>query len=139
MREKYRKQIGIQYGYIERDEYVILKKYDLIVMTEVFEHFALNPVKTIKKLSRALEKNGRFVLTTPNWGHVHIYDSWTELPESEEVDIKRYLQLTKCVHTYQYRKDELLSIFEKAELTVERYELSDENNHNFVLKRKETI
>lgn len=134
VKEKYKERIKTKYGYIEMGDYTIRDKYDLIIMTEVFEHFALNPVNTIRKLAAALKDGGRIILTTPNWGHIHIYDSWTELQNGEEITDIDYLRLIECGHIYQYSKDELFSVFKQAGLSVEKYELSDSNNHNFVLR-----
>ena len=133
---KYGNQINIVHGYIEEQNFEIEKKYDLIIMTEVFEHFALNPVNTVKKLADALTENGRLVLTTPNWGPTYIYQTWEDLPDASETSHERYMQLVQAGHVYQYTKDELSTIFEKAGLEIEDYKISDLNNHNFILKKK---
>lgn len=124
-----------QYGILEKDE-LSEKKYDLIVLTEVFEHFVLNPVNTMKKLSDKLSDNGRIVLSTPDWGHLPIHQRWEDLPESEDISEERYFELLQCEHIYQYSKEELIIIFSKAGLSVEKYSLSDSDNHNFVLVRQ---
>lgn len=122
-----------EYYYIlERDE-LPDKKYELIILTEVFEHFVVNPVNTMKKLVEKLELNGRIILTTPNWGHLPIYRTWEDMPDSRNISEERYHQLLKCGHVYQYSKEELIVIFSRVGLEIERYELSDSNNHNFVL------
>lgn len=123
------------YAEIERD-FCLDKKYDLIVLTEVFEHFVLNPVNTMKKIMKLLKEDGRIILTTPNWGHLHIYRSWEDMPNSEDVSKQEYQELLESVrygHTYQYTKEELITIFERAGLKIERYDLSDSNGHNIVL------
>ena len=86
---------------MERDEFVIRKTYDLIILTEVFEHFVLNPVNILKKIKGALSVDGRVILTTPAWGHVDIYKTWKDLPDSCDVNKEQYLRLTKCGHIYQ--------------------------------------
>lgn len=133
VKTQYKNKININYGYIERNEFVIPGKYDLIVMTEVFEHFALNPVNTLIKLKAAMNVGGKLVLTTPNWGHVNIYKTWRDMPDAGTVDHERYMRLTKCGHAYQYSKDELLEIFNTVGLKVEKYAVTNSGHHNFVL------
>lgn len=134
IKELYQDRVCDIYGMVERDT-LSNKKYDLIIITEVLEHFALNPVKTVKKLVDKLYDNGKIVLTTPNWGHLPIYRNWRELPDAEDVSEKRYFELLECGHVYQYDKEELITIFSESGLRVERYELSDYNNHNFLLEK----
>lgn len=133
---KYKDRVKVQYQYIEMDQCTVEHfKYDLIIMTEVFEHFVLNPINTLLKIASALKNHGKLIITTPNWGHLHIYKSWSEPPNSSTININRYLELNECGHTYQYSRTELESIFEKSKLIVRKYELSDSNNHNFLLEK----
>lgn len=120
------------YCSLERDD-LPEKKYDLIILTEVFEHFALNPVDTMKKLMNILADNGRIILSTPNWGHTNIYQTWEEMPHSEDVSDVEYNSLLKCGHAYQYDKVELFDVFVRAGFDVEEYAMSDANNHNVIL------
>lgn len=129
----YPDKINSYYGYVERDEFVIKETYDLIILTEVFEHFVLNPVNTLIKIKEALNPKGKVVLTTPAWGHVDIYETWRDLPDSDMVDKEQYLRLTKCGHAYQYSKDELMQIFAEVGLTVEKYAVTGSGHHNFIL------
>lgn len=124
------------WGEIERDRFHMPeKRYNLIIMTEVFEHFVLKPLKVLKKIGNALKDDGVLILTTPDWGHVHIYQQWEDMPEDEEVDDIRYEQLLKCGHVYQYNKEELEDIFTRCGLMVVKYKLSDSGNHNYMLKK----
>lgn len=41
--------------------------FDMVVMREVIEHVK-SPEKMVREVSRVLKPNGRFVLTTPNYG-----------------------------------------------------------------------
>lgn len=123
------------YCSLERDA-LPEKKYDLIIMTAVFEHFALNPVDTMIKLANNLEDNGRIILATPDWGHTYIYQSWEEMPHSENISDLEYSTLLKCGHAYQYDKEELFAVFSKSGFDVEKYSMSDANNHNVILTRK---
>lgn len=133
----YCKQINEIWGAIERTDFQLQEnKYDLVFMTEVFEHFVLKPLDVMKKIRKSLSDNGVLILTTPNWGHVSIYERWEDMPEDSEVDNDRYEQLLKCGHNYQYNKEELDDIFIRCGLEVVRYEISDVNNHNYMLKKK---
>lgn len=134
---KYDNRINVFYDYLERDDCSITKKYHLIILTEVFEHFVLNPVNTLRKLSDALEYGGRIVLSTPNWGPAYKYKNWKDMPLSSEVEKEQYLDMLKVGHAYQYSKEELFDIFERVGLVVEEYKISDSNNHNLLLKKKE--
>lgn len=134
VKRMYEGRLQEQYGVLEKDE-LSEKKYDLIILTEVFEHFVLNPVNTMKKLADALSEDGRIVLSTPAWGHLPIHQSWEDLPESREISEERYFELLQCEHIYQYSKEELNVIFGRAGLAVEKYSLSDSDNHNFALVR----
>lgn len=136
IKKQYEQQIKERWGQIELDNLTLeQQKYELIIMTEVFEHFVLNPVSTLRKLVDALREDGYLILTTPNWGHVHIYNSWKDMPEKEAISEEEYFSLAKCGHTYQYTKDELEEIIRRANLKVVRYELSDSNNHNYILQK----
>ena len=42
------------------------EKFDIIVSIGTIEHMD-NPIKIIKKLKSCLNKNGKIILTTPNW------------------------------------------------------------------------
>ena len=125
-------RINYFFGRIERDN-KISNTFDVILMTEVFEHFALNPVKTLERIKTLLRPGGRLLLTTPNWGHLPTFNSWKELPENDETEEQRYLELLRCGHVYQYSKSELDDIFSDAGLKIEKYEVSESNNHNYLL------
>lgn len=120
------------YCSLERDN-LPDRKYDLIILTAVFEHFALNPVDTMKKLANSLADNGRIILATPDWGHTNIYQSWEEMPHSKGMSDAEYNTLLKCGHAYQYDKEELNEVFMRAGLDIEKYGMSDANNHNVIL------
>lgn len=132
----YGTQINEICGKIERRNFVLQEnKYDLIIMTEVFEHFVLNPLEVMRKICSSLADSGVLILTTPNWGHVHIYKCWEDMPKDEEVDDERYRQLLGCGHTYQYNKEELDDIFVRCGFEVVKYKVSDSNNHNYMLRK----
>ena len=121
------------YGMIENPEYHINKKFDLIIMTEVMEHFVNNPIPTIKKIANMLKEDGRLYLSTPNWGHLSIYDDYKEIPDytTRETYKENYVG-----HTFQYYENELKDILEQCGLVIEKYSLSDSRNHNLIARRR---
>ena len=138
VKSEFTSRINIKYGMIEIDKGLINEQYHLIVMTEVFEHFALNPVNTMQILADSLAVDGRIALTTPNWGHRGPYKTWKDIPDCDNLEnVDRYYELLNLGHVYQYDRSELEEIFDMAGLMVEKYDVSDGNNHNFFLKKKE--
>jgi 2-polyprenyl-3-methyl-5-hydroxy-6-metoxy-1,4-benzoquinol methylase len=124
------------FGYIENPGYSIGKKYDAIIMTEVLEHFVVCPVDTLERIGEALKRDGVLFLTTPNWGHLYIYETWKDMKHFHEYGSEtEYLKQYKG-HSYQYRKEELLEIFDSSGLQVIAYEESVSSNHNFSLRKK---
>lgn len=124
---------------IELDEIHNETKYDKIVLAEVFEHFASNPVGVMKKIANMLNVDGRIYVTTPNWRHLYCYKTWKELKYVNEISNEMYEIVRKLGHVYQYRKDELDEIFYESGLMIEKYEVSESGNHNVVLKKKLAI
>lgn len=122
-------------GLIEDPSYEIEDKFDIIVMTEVMEHFVTNPVNTLKKIKNMLKEDGYLYLSTPNWGHLTIYDNYRELPEWTGLNDYRNMSVGTG-HVYQYSKLELFEIFEESGLEIKEYAVSDHNNHNIAAVRK---
>lgn len=137
IKKKYGNRINAKYGYIEREDFPFDTKYDLIIMTEVIEHFALNPINTMKKIKNMLKPDGKMILTTPNWGHLHIYETWREMPDAKDVDDERYMKLCQCGHSYQYSKGELSEIFDLAGFQVDQYAVTVSDHQSFVLSIKD--
>jgi 2-polyprenyl-3-methyl-5-hydroxy-6-metoxy-1,4-benzoquinol methylase len=77
------------------DEFV--NKFDLIVMRHVVEHF-LNPIESLKKISKTLTDDGFVYIATPNMMEPRVvlrdYDNWIEY-------------WFRVVHTYYYSKETL--------------------------------
>ncbi|MBP2245839.1 methyltransferase domain-containing protein [Paenibacillus xylanexedens] len=134
IKEKYNKSLHqVIHGEIEDPSLMLPHKYDFIILTEVFEHFVCNPVQTMMKIKSFLTLKGKICLTTPNWGRIHTYKSWKDMPKFEEFETKKDYFSHNLGHNYQYNKDELLEIFQSSGFFVDFYELSSRNNHNFVL------
>lgn len=120
---------------IETDEIEFDKKFDIIILTEVFEHFNFNPIETLKKISNLLSENGRLYLSTPNssvCGKLPEYTSYKEMPlPTKSITVRDQ-------HIYQYSYDELLEIFKNSNLTTEKFSCIDGEHFNIELKRKAT-
>ena len=129
-------RVCVEYGLIELENIPFNRKYDLIVMTEVFEHFALNPVHTLKKIAKVLQDKGSILIATPDWGHIQTYATWKEMPTPHQISIDRYCKLCNWGHNYQYNFTELEEIFTEAGLKINQYERSVSGNHNFYLSKE---
>lgn len=133
--DRFQNRVDYKVGMIERDD-CLEEQYDLIVLTEVFEHFVHNPVKTMKRLSRRLKSEGVIMLTTPNIGKLPTYNTWKELPEVNDLSETEYFERIDAIgHVYQYSYDECVDIFNEAGLKVEKYGVSDGDSHNFFLRK----
>jgi SAM-dependent methyltransferase len=113
---------------IETDDIEITDKYDIIVMTEVIEHFSYNPVPTLKKIGNYLAPNGRFYLSCPQWHRLYSYKSWRDMPLPGTP-----LQLDYHDHIYEFSRDELYEICVEAGFDVIREGFSGQGNTNFAL------
>lgn len=137
VQSEFQDRISFCFGKIEIDTELLTDKYDLIIMTEVFEHFALNPIDTMTRFRKLLNPGGKMFMTTPNWGHLPTFRTWEELRTIEETGIDRYNELLQCGHVYQYNKDELEDVFNRAGWKVEKYAVSDSNNHNYLISSRD--
>lgn len=94
---------------IELDEYPEWKGYfDIIIMTEVLEHFNGNPISTLRKVNELLKPSGHFFLSTPNakyCGKEGTYSSWKEMPNPSKL-----IAPDDQGHTYIYDSKELEEI-----------------------------
>lgn len=130
---------AIYSGIIEDTSFKLEHKYDLIIMTEVMEHFVASPVQTLIKIARSLKENGLIYLSTPDWERLYYHESWKEMKEFGDFDnLDDYMEHHKD-HNYIYNKQELFEIFELCGLEVVKYKLSDFNNHNVILKMKSPV
>jgi SAM-dependent methyltransferase len=92
--------------------------FDVIIFTEVLEHFNFHPVATLTKIRDLLSSDGRIYLSTPDaseWGRVtRYYRTLDEIPEADP----------SCAvvddHVWQYNEDELRQVLDKAGLAIER-------------------
>lgn len=67
VKDQFAGRVTESWGRIERSSFELPdSKYDMVILTEVFEHFALHPVGTMKKIRNALRDDGYIALSTPN-------------------------------------------------------------------------
>jgi SAM-dependent methyltransferase len=93
-------------------------QFDVILLTEVLEHFNFNPIPTLTKIGKMLTQEGRLYLTTPDasmWGRqTKYYDRLEAIPlptpGSSVIDD----------HIWQYNEEELRSVVHQAGLKVDR-------------------
>ncbi|HXT84047.1 MAG TPA: polysaccharide pyruvyl transferase family protein [Verrucomicrobiae bacterium] len=96
-------------------------KFDIIIFTEVLEHFNFHPLPTLQKIHDLLSENGRVYLSTPDaleWGKAEHYDSLDDIPCPNKE--------TKIIdgHIYQYNEKELTDIIDKAGFKILRIDYS---------------
>ena len=93
--------------------------YDVIIMTEVLEHFNFDPLPTMKRIHDALAPDGIFYLSTPDardWGRqTKYYSHLKDLPpasrEAKFIDD----------HIWIYDKSEIMSLVAKAGFRMEHF------------------
>ena len=99
---------------IELDDIPQIHQYDIIVMTEVIEHFSYNPVPTLQKIGKHLKPDGRFYISCPH-GSLCPYPSWKDMPAPGTV-----LPFTYHDHVYEYSPEELREICTAAGFEIVR-------------------
>jgi SAM-dependent methyltransferase len=114
-------------GNVELDPIPWREPFDLIIMTEVLEHFNFQPVPTLRKIHDALAPGGLFLLSTPNqekWGKTTKY--YQRLQDLPQVDRSR-----KIVddHIWQYDERELRNVLDDAGFAILKFDYSTTENH----------
>lgn len=51
---------------IEREPFPIDRQFDIVLLTEVFEHLRINPPAVLERIHGSLRPGGKLLLTTPN-------------------------------------------------------------------------
>jgi 2-polyprenyl-3-methyl-5-hydroxy-6-metoxy-1,4-benzoquinol methylase len=120
------------FGIVENPDFSVPVTYDYIVLTEVFEHFASNPVSVMRNIKKFLNPQGFMFFSTPDWGRIPIYSNYREMPEYAEInnEFDKWL----FGHTYQYSQSELFEIFKQSGFQVLHYSRNLSGHHQIVLK-----
>lgn len=109
---------------IELDPIPWKEKFDVIIMTEVIEHFNFHPTPTLEKIRAALAPGGLFFLSTPDarsWGRTTKYFKRLEdIPPPPSRPAKVIDD-----HIWVYGRSDLLRVARTAGLKVERLEISN--------------
>ena len=93
-------------------------QFDLIILTEVLEHFNFHPLPTLKKIRDLLTDDGRLYLSTPDaaeWGRQTKY-----YRSLEEIPLPDAARQVVDDHLWQYDEKELLGVLEQAGFKVAR-------------------
>lgn len=123
-------------GNIQLDPVPAPGSFDVILMTEVLEHFNFEPLPTLKKIHDALAPGGVFFLSTPDadqWGRQTRY--YAHLKELPPADASR-----KFIddHIWIYNRKELLNLTAEAGFRVDQFAYSPGVGHrhfNLELRR----
>lgn len=120
---------GIEFrrGNIELDPIPWPRSFDVILMTEVLEHFNFNPTTTVRKIHEALSPGGKLFLSTPDekqWGRQYrYYSSLKKMPPPsgghQWVDD----------HVWIYSRKELVQTLQSAGFMIQRLEYSPGQKH----------
>lgn len=108
---------------VETDTLSHLGYFDLIILTEVIEHFNYAPKPTLRKIRSLLTRDGCFLLSTPDaatWGRISSpYKTLREIPE-----YTGQRQTWIDGHIWQYSKDELDALISECGFQVVHFAIS---------------
>lgn len=116
------RQFGLEVHHVdvETEDFTRFGRFDLIIFTEVLEHFNYAPIPTLRKIRNALTENGMLLLSTPDahtWGRLASpYKDLAEIPEYQGQK-----QPWIDGHIWQYTKQELDAVIREAGFQVERF------------------
>ncbi len=109
---------------IELDPMPWTEKFDVIIMTEVLEHFNFKPAPTLEKIRAALAPGGLFFLSTPDaktWGRVQkYYKRLEDMPAPPKPPAK-----VVDDHIWVYYRSELTRVVKDAGFKIEQLEISN--------------
>jgi 2-polyprenyl-3-methyl-5-hydroxy-6-metoxy-1,4-benzoquinol methylase len=83
-------------------------KFDVVILTEVLEHFNFQPLPTLQKIHGALADGGVLFLSTPDerdWGRLHAY--YRRLSDLPMPDASHTV---RDAHIWIYSKSEVTSL-----------------------------
>lgn len=114
-------------GNIQLDPVPKPGSFDVILMTEVLEHFNFEPLPTLRKIHDALAPNGVFFLTTPDaeeWGRqTKYYAKLADLPPADPS--KKFID----DHVWIYNRQELVNLVTEAGFRIDRFAYSPGVGH----------
>ena len=92
--------------------------FEMVLMTEVFEHLNFSPVFVLNEIRRVLKDNGYFILTTPN---VHSFENKIRFSLNKNIygNFEKYLEGSPFdYHWREFEKRELLYVLKKCNFKV---------------------
>ncbi|HBM79924.1 MAG TPA: hypothetical protein DD426_03650 [Clostridiaceae bacterium] len=125
--------LNFKIGNIETDRIPWNFKFDIILLTEVIEHFNFNSLPTLIKIREALSDNGSLFLSTPDaeyYGRPDYYRNYKNMPAP-----KKGIPIRDC-HIYVFNKRELLDIFDKTGFSISRLQKTESHHFNIKLVKK---
>jgi 2-polyprenyl-3-methyl-5-hydroxy-6-metoxy-1,4-benzoquinol methylase len=122
-------------------------KFDVIIFTEILEHFNFHPVDALKKISLLLKDSGILYLTTPDakeWGKTtKYYKELSNIPTVHNALNKVNNQKNKLdivdAHIWHYSVEELLHVLYESKLIPIEFQYSPGYNarhFNLAIKKK---
>ena len=131
--------IKVIVGNVETDEIDIEERFDIIMLSQVLEHFHFNPVATMNKIKKWLKPDGTLYVGVPNVAVTKgpsIYDSWDEMPVySPNSNLPELLESDYGEHVKEPTYDEMIHLFKEVDLYVDKFEYSCKGNiMEFALK-----
>lgn len=131
--------INFKLGDIENGSIPWDIKFDRIIFTEVVEHL-LNPLKALRKINKALSKDGKLFLSTPDakeWGRVNkYYCSIEEIVSNPKKNVR------VDGHVYQYDDYEIRYLLEAGGFEIEKINFSPgacDRHFNIVATKAQNI
>jgi SAM-dependent methyltransferase len=101
---------------------------DVVLMTEVLEHFNFHPLPTLRNIVKLMKDNGRLYLSTPDadskWGRTGLYDSLDTIPAYDPAKHSYNNPEWRDGHIWQYTETELRVLIERAGLVPLRWDYS---------------
>lgn len=133
--ENVRQKFGIQYqqANLEKDDIRFDTQFDVIIFTEILEHFNFDPVPTLHKIKKLLKPGGILYLSTPDaaeWGHLPQYATWRDIPSVDST-----FEKSSDEHVYQYEKAEIDELLAEVGFKVLNFDMSaGTDGRHFVFK-----
>ena len=115
-----RKSLQFSRGNIELDPIPWAGGFDVIIMTEVLEHFNFQPVPTLRKIREALAPDGLLFLSTPDaqdWGRTEQY-----YRPLQDIPMPSAGAAIVDDHIWQYSEEELRRVLKAAGFEVVRWD-----------------
>jgi SAM-dependent methyltransferase len=125
-----RRQLRYRRCNVELEPVPFEPPFDIIVLTEVLEHFNFHPVPTLAKLRALLAPRGRLYLSTPDalkWGRLTTFHS-----RFDAMPLPTPGRPVFDGHVYLYDREELFAIARRAGFVVERFEYACGTTHRHI-------